>query len=340
ESYTDTTTVKNAIQVKLVDDLTELFATTAAIVAGSGVMVSADDASVAYLDGKLVAGDGISFTVNNPAAAETMTIAVDPASEAETLAGTEVSKPVTPATLLTVIGSTFSYSRPLFTYADTDTITIGPGGYYLAGKGWVYWTANITFDLGSAGSNAGSDDLAASKWFHIALDYSAVSGAGVLTASDFINRNEDNVTPAYSGTKGGVYQDTNDRTIFSILTNGDSEIIRFIHTNDTIFWAERIVNQAQIDIDNAWTDIGALIIPEYATFAKASFITSGNTWFWRTNGITDPPDGHPITEYSGDRSIITEVATDDSQIIEVISMVSDAATIIGKTDGWRFPLGM
>ncbi|KKL67216.1 hypothetical protein LCGC14_2137230, partial [marine sediment metagenome] len=120
ESYTDTTTVKNAIQVKLVDDLTELFTSVAAISAGSGVIVSADDTSPGVLEDKLLAGGGIGFVTNNPASNETRTIAIDPASEAEALAGTEASKPITPSTLLYVFGQ-MSQIAGLVLSNDADT---------------------------------------------------------------------------------------------------------------------------------------------------------------------------------------------------------------------------
>ena len=46
-----------------------------ALTAGSGVKVSSDDTTVGWLDGKLVAGSGISLTVGNPAGNETLTVA-------------------------------------------------------------------------------------------------------------------------------------------------------------------------------------------------------------------------------------------------------------------------
>jgi hypothetical protein len=46
-----------------------------ALSAGSGVTVSADDTTAGVLDGKLLAGAGISLTVGNPAGNETLTIA-------------------------------------------------------------------------------------------------------------------------------------------------------------------------------------------------------------------------------------------------------------------------
>ena len=44
------------------------------LVAASGVKVSNDDLSVGFLDGKLIAGTNITFTVNNPGGNETLTI--------------------------------------------------------------------------------------------------------------------------------------------------------------------------------------------------------------------------------------------------------------------------
>lgn len=46
-----------------------------ALTAGSGVKVSSDDTTVGWLDGKLVAGVGISLSVGNPAGNETLTVA-------------------------------------------------------------------------------------------------------------------------------------------------------------------------------------------------------------------------------------------------------------------------
>ncbi len=49
----------------------------AVLVAASGVKTSADDTTIGFLDGKLIAGSNITFTVNNPAGDETLTIDAD-----------------------------------------------------------------------------------------------------------------------------------------------------------------------------------------------------------------------------------------------------------------------
>lgn len=110
ESYPDTMTVRDAIQSALVNDLTELFAATGAIAAGSGVLVSAADTTVGYLNGKLLAGEGIDFALGSAGADETLTIKCEDATktnkgvaelatDAETLALSESDKIVTPANL-------------------------------------------------------------------------------------------------------------------------------------------------------------------------------------------------------------------------------------------------
>jgi len=76
ETYSDSTTVRAAIQTLLDDDLTEIFAQLAAIAAGSGVIVSANDTVVGVLNGKLVAGNRISLTEGNDGGDETLTIAL------------------------------------------------------------------------------------------------------------------------------------------------------------------------------------------------------------------------------------------------------------------------
>ncbi len=387
ETYDDNTTVKAAIQTKLVDDLTEIFASLAALAAGSGVVVSSDDTATGVLDGKLVAGEGIDFTVNNPASDETMTIdgedtsatnkgVVELATDAETLTGTDTARATTPANVAAkladytkdednmasdsashvasqqsvkayvdaeITGSTIpgALSRPQFAWVDTDTITIGVGAWELNGIGQVKITAAITFDLGSGGSNAGSDDLAASKWFYIALDYSAIGTSGALVAADFINRNEDNVTPAWS-TKGAWYQDTNDRTVFAVLTNGSSQVLEFYHGGNTVFYADEIADITAQDVDNSWVDAeSSLTMPVFSTLALVHFVhsaASGTIFSWRPDDQT-ATTGHRLFNNQGGEG--TElVLTDATHLIELYSSVSDASTISGSTAGWKFPVGM
>ena len=82
ETYADTVTVRDAIQSLLTDDLDELFASVAALAAGSGVLVSSNDTTVGYLNGKLTAGEGIDLTEGNDGGNETLAISCEDAGEA------------------------------------------------------------------------------------------------------------------------------------------------------------------------------------------------------------------------------------------------------------------
>jgi len=248
----------------------------------------------------------------------------------------------TPTYLVSTYSSKFKFSRPKFTYVDTNTITIGPGDYYLYNKGWVYWTSDITFNLGSSGSNANSDDLTASEWHHIAIDYSTVSAAGTLTASNFINRRAANVTPTYSGTKGGVYQDTNDRTICAVLTNGSSQVSEFFTEGDQFLSADQIEDLSETDIDTTWTDV-TLTAPVFCTRVLVTFQSKQNgdvaTGFWRTNGQSGST-GHAFGRGTARDYNSVPVITDSSQIIEVKNSDSNNAQMAVYTNGYFFPAGM
>ena len=76
DTIVGTDTVKDALLTKTNDDVTELFAAIAALVAGSGVLVSSNDDTIGYLNGKLVAGYNLTFTEGDDGSDETLTIAV------------------------------------------------------------------------------------------------------------------------------------------------------------------------------------------------------------------------------------------------------------------------
>ncbi len=239
---------------------------------------------------------------------------------------------------------------PRYSYSTTTAITIPASVHHHQGtvEQLVYWDSLLTFTFGSGGSNADSDNLAASKWFLLFLDDSAVvtQGTALLDAGCFLGKNQDNVTVAWNEAKHGWYEATatSDKCIGAVLTNGASQIIEFINADDgnMVFWADRVENQAAVDIDDAWTDIGALIIPPFATYGLVTFTHSaatGTVFNWRTNGQTGAT-GHVAAPSQSRIAGSLLVITDSSQIIELISGLSDASTIICMTEGWKFPAGM
>jgi len=70
-----TDSVLNAILTKINGDIAELFSAVVAL-SGSAVLISANDSTPGFLDGKAVAGNAIDFTVTSDAEGnETLTIA-------------------------------------------------------------------------------------------------------------------------------------------------------------------------------------------------------------------------------------------------------------------------
>lgn len=74
-TYPDSISVEVAIQTRMVADLKAINDEVAAITAGSAVLVSSNDSTVGYLNGKLVAGYGTTLTEGSDGADETLTIA-------------------------------------------------------------------------------------------------------------------------------------------------------------------------------------------------------------------------------------------------------------------------
>ena len=90
--------------------LNAYWAAISGLTAGSGVAVSLNDATIGYLNGKLVAGEAIDLTENNDGGAETLTVSCEDASatnkgvvelatNAETVTGTDTARAITPANL-------------------------------------------------------------------------------------------------------------------------------------------------------------------------------------------------------------------------------------------------
>jgi hypothetical protein len=94
-------------------DISVVESAIGALTAGSGVKVSLDDTTVGWLDGKLVAGAGISLTVGSPAENEILTVA-QVAATGSVLGGIKVG---TGLTINSGVLSTISLNRVNHTHA-------------------------------------------------------------------------------------------------------------------------------------------------------------------------------------------------------------------------------
>lgn len=220
--------------------------------------------------------------------------------------------------------------RSKFRWKDANEIYIGAGLYHHNGtvEQNVYWNSELFRTFTSLG---------ASDWSYLYIDDSAVVtlGSTLLTATEFI----DSITePTYNPTKKGWYNGL-DRAIMAVYTSGASAILEFFHDGNMVIFADRIMNQAAIDIDLVYTDIGALIIPKFTTVGIVFIDMSGAgaaPW-WRTNGQSGST-GHELSTMR--RAGPFEAITDASQVIEGKHSISDAETSTWYTEGWKFPIGM
>jgi len=233
--------------------------------------------------------------------------------------------------------------RTKATYSDTDTITLTPGVYHHSGTAEqiVYWDATLTFDFGSGGSNASSDDLTASAWHYLYIDDSALSGTAITAAR---LRNE-TTAPAWDDTDH-AFMSGHDKCIGAFLTNGSSQIIEFFQSGDFILFADDITSLSTTDIDTTWTDV-TLSMPGFSTMGEvmiqATYASAGAAnALWRTNGQTGTV-GHLAAVATADviftMNTVT-VITDTSQKIEVKNSASDANQIAVYTNGFYLPTGM
>lgn len=241
--------------------------------------------------------------------------------------------------------------RAKLTYSDVDTILVDSFFYHHEGttEQIVYSDAQITFDLGPAGSNSDSSAIGTSQWQYLYIDDSAVvtAGTNVIAAAQLLNST---TAPSYSQSKHGWYNGS-DRCIFAIYIDSGGNIEEFFHDGNLVLFADQITSRAKADLDTTWTDI-TLNIPGFATRAQVTFVTgnvaSGQgdaTMYWRTNGQTGTT-GHIIfnPQYFADDYPFyyntLPVITDTSQIIEVKCARSATDELGAYTDGWFLPIGM
>lgn len=240
--------------------------------------------------------------------------------------------------------------RTSFAFKDTDEIYINPGRYHHDGTSeqMVYWDSQLTFQFGAGGSNASSSALAASDWFYLYIDDSAVVtlGAALLTDAEFVAVT---TAPTWSNAKHGFYNG-NDRCVGAFLTNASSQIIEFFHDGGELFhYADMVIIGSMSN--TSWTDLDlSSNVPAFSTKAQATFYVYGDTvggegdGYWRTNGQTGTTGhwvgvGRAVSTYLYKSINTTQVITDSSQVIEWKVSDNDA-TIQCRLSGYYFPRGM
>jgi len=241
--------------------------------------------------------------------------------------------------------------RPKFEYKDTDEIYINPGRYEHNGTSqqMVYWNSQLTFQFGAGGSNAGSSALAASDWFYLYIDDSAVVtlGTALLTEAEFVAVT---TAPTWSNSKHGYYNG-NDRCIGWFITNSSSQIIEFTHSGgERLSFSSAFTDRASANITTSFVTV-ALTGPAIDGIdMDASFNVVADAdvglGYYRAYGTTG--DGIPCFDgnhqvYNIDRNINTfRVSTglDGTDPSIDVKASSANANLAIYTSGYYFPRGM
>ena len=244
--------------------------------------------------------------------------------------------------------------RSKFRWKDADEIYIGAGVYHHEGtvNQLLYCNSELTFKLGSAGSNSDSDDLTASAWHYIYIDDTAVVTAGtkLLTETEF--RNE-TTAPTWSASKHGWYSG-DDRCVFAVLTSAGSAVLEFWHDGGDLVLLDtsHICGTAAkdgadftgVDVDTTWDDVYA-VIPDFSTKAKVNVLgtysAQAGTMRLRTNGsaVENGIFAGWLDAGVAFGRLNFDIITDSSGIFEVKYAAGDETFTI-YTDGWFFPSGI
>lgn len=153
--------------------------------------------------------------------------------------------------------------------SDTQ-ITLSAGCAHLGSEAtykMVYSTATITFTLGSAGSNAASEDLDAGvqEIHYIYIDESSISSS-TLAASNFRNHTD---VPTYSASHCGWYSG-DDRCIGAVLIDSSNHVVDCYQISNNFMGFETAITeygQAAAPDNMASLDLSSCV-PTFATMAK------------------------------------------------------------------------
>ncbi len=201
-------------------------------------------------------------------------------------------------------------------YSTATAITISGGMWAHTGTAnqHVYTNAQVTFTLGSAGSNSGSTDLGANQIHYIYVDDSAVVAAGtaLLTAAEFLNAT---TAPAYNHAKAGWYNGS-DRCIGAILTNSSNEIRSFAVFGGYYYRYAAPVDEFGSAAANT-TPYAALdlssSVPRFSTRARLRITcaTAGTAFYFDTAVTATTPDA--FVNSHANLAVMADVPTNSSQ---------------------------
>lgn len=236
-------------------------------------------------------------------------------------------------------------SRSSFEYSSTTAILIGAGEYEIddgSAPTNYYWDSQITFTIGSGGSNSASSAAGTSQWQYIYIDDSAIS-ASPLVAASFLNST---TAPTYNQTKHGWYNGS-DRCIFALYIDSSGDIEKFDHDGGNLVLYEDDFSEGSMSTTGTWTAKTLAGIPSFSTRAEATFYVNGTTpvagpgyHYWRKYGTTGQ---HILGRTEDDEAEFTvngvPIFTDSDRKIELY-MGTTSTSINTYLTGFYIPGGM
>lgn len=187
----------------------------------------------------------------------------------------------------------------IMAYSSATAITIGGGMWAHTGttNRHVYLSTQITFTLGSGGSNSDSTDLGASQVHYVYIDDSAIvtAGTAALTASEFVNST---TAPAYSHAKAGWYNG-NDRCIGAILTSAANAILSFANFGSHFYrYASPVKEYGTASAATSYTALNvASSVPKFSTRCRFRIQTTvaGTSICFDTSNTAVTPEAHVLS---------------------------------------------
>ena len=236
-------------------------------------------------------------------------------------------------------------SKARFEWSSATQILIGAGEYEVddgTAPENYYWDSQLTFTIGSGGSNSASSAAGTSQWQYLYIDDSAIS-ASPLVAGSFLNST---TAPTYNHTKHGWYNGS-DRCIFAFYIDASGNIAEFYHDgNEAVGYGTPF--STNINSSSSWKR-ATLTMPAFATKALTTFYSDGNgtgisKFFYRTYGSTSTW-GHLVGKVEDDEAEWNvsgfQVFTDSSGRIEVIDQVATSNyNVEVHSTGYFLPNGM
>ena len=184
----------------------------------------------------------------------------------------------------------------IMAYSSATAITIGGGMWAHTGttNRHVYLSTQITFTLGSGGSNSDSTDLGASQVHYLYIDDSAIvtAGTAALTASEFVNST---TAPAYSHAKAGWYNG-NDRCIGAILTSAVNAILGFgVFGSHYYRYAAPVVELTTVAAGTTYAALNvSSSVPRFSTRTRFRLtnVSAGTVFYFDTSNTAVTPEAH------------------------------------------------